>query len=237
MSLVQQITALIHAHSSFAGPLSFVVALLGCLVGTNLIVPAGAIMTAMGVLTGAGVISWSFGPWAACGAALGMSASYTLGLRFGPRIQNIPLLRTRPGIILRARTLFERYGFAAILIAYFSGPLRAPTASVAAISGMRRGKFEAANIVSSLIWTPFAVGIGAIPGTMIEPNGYWLPIGLVLVPAVTVGISAAIMFLRARPVRWWWLRGWRVNSMFSVFRRSRRAAFLPGPGRRKGRSE
>jgi membrane-associated protein len=201
MSLIQQITTLIHANSSLAAPVSFAVAFFGCLVGTNLVVPAGAILTAMGVLTGAGVISWTFGPWAACGAVLGMSASYTVGLRFGPRVQNIPLLRTRPGIILRARTLFERFGFAAILIAYFSGPLRAPTASVAAISGMRREKFEAANIVSSLVWTPWAVGIGAIPGAMIEPTSNWLPIALVVVPAVTVGISAAIMFLRARPVQ------------------------------------
>jgi membrane protein DedA with SNARE-associated domain len=130
-----------------------------------------------------------------------MSASYTLGLYFGPRVQNIPLLRTRPGIILRARALFQRYGFAAILIAYFSGPLRAPTACVAAISGMTREKFEVANIASALVWTLCAVAIGAIPGTMIEPDSNWLPVGVVLVPAVTVGISAAIMLLRARPVR------------------------------------
>ena len=201
MSLIQQITALIHANASLAGPLGFAVAFFGCLVGTNLVVPAGAILSAMGVLTGAGVISWTFGPWAACGAVLGMSASFSLGLRFGPRVQNIPLLRNRPGITKRARILFERFGFAAILIAYFSGPLRAPTASVAAISGMRREKFEAANIVSSLVWTLWAVGIGAIPGAMIEPNSHWLPIALVVVPALTVGISAAIMFLRARPAQ------------------------------------
>jgi membrane-associated protein len=197
MSMIQQITTFIHANSYLAGPLSFAVVFFGCLVGTNLVVPAGAIMAAMGVLTGAGVISWTFGPWAACGAVLGMSASYALGLRFGSRVQNIPLLRTRPGIMLRARKLFERYGFAAILIAYFSGPLRAPMASVAAISGMKREKFEAANIVSSFIWTICAVGVGVIPGAMIEPNSDWLPIGLVLVPALTLAVSAAIMFLRA----------------------------------------
>src|SRR3954466_1830780 len=153
MSIAQQITTLIHAHSSLAGPVSFAVAFFGCLLGTNVVVPAGAVVTAMGVLTGAGVISWTFAPWAACGAALGMSASYTLGLRFGAHVQDFPLLRSRPVIIQRARALFERYGFAAILIAYFSGPLRAPTACVAAISGMRRGRFEVANIACSVLWT------------------------------------------------------------------------------------
>ena len=155
---------------------------------------AGAIMVAMGVLTGAGVISWTFGPWAACGAVSGMSASYTLGLRFGPRIQNIAPLRTLPGITVRAGALFERYGFAAIMIAYFSGPLRAPVAVVAAISGMRRGKFEVANIVSSCVWTVWAIGLGAVPGAMIEPNSNWLLISFVLVLVLTVGLSAVIMF-------------------------------------------
>ena len=201
MSAVQQITVLIHANSSFAGPLCLVVAFLGCLLGTNLIVPAGAILTALGVLIGAGVLSWTIVPWAACGASVGMSASYTLGLRLGSRVQQIPLLRTRPEFIEHARRLFAQFGFASILIAYFSGPLRAPVASVAAIAGMRRGQFELANIVSALIWAVVAVSIGAIPGTMIEPNSIWMLIGPILVPIITIGISMAILFLRSASKR------------------------------------
>lgn len=197
MSAIQQLTALIHAYSSFAGPLCLIVAFLGCLLGINLIVPAGAILTAMGVLIGAGVLSWTIVLWAACGASLGMSASYTLGLHFGPRVQRIPLLRTQAKFIERARGLFERYGFASILIGYFSGPLRGPIASVAAIAGMRRGEFELANIVSSIIWTLVAVGIGAIPGSMIEPNSIWLLFSPLLFPLITIGISLTILFLRS----------------------------------------
>ena len=199
--IIGDVSTLIHANSSFAGPLGLVVAFLGSLLGTNLIVPAGAILTALGVLIGAGVLSWTIVLWAACGAAVGMSASYTLGLRLGPRVQRIPLLRTRPEFIERARGLFERYGFASILISYFSGPLRAPVASVAAIAGMRRGQFELANIVSALIWAAVAVGIGAIPGTMIEPNSIWMLIGPILVPIITIGISVAILFLRSASKR------------------------------------
>jgi membrane protein DedA with SNARE-associated domain len=136
MSIVQQITTFIHVNSSLAGPLSFFVTFFGCLLGTNLIVPAGAIMGAMGVLAGAGVISWKFALWAPCGAALGMSASYTIGRRLGLRLQGIPFLRQQATLMVRARSLFERFGFVAILIAYFSGPLRAPVAGVAAIAGM-----------------------------------------------------------------------------------------------------
>jgi membrane-associated protein len=191
MSTVQQITAFINANSSLAGPLSFLVTFFGCLLGTNLVVPAGAILGAMGVLTGAGVLSWKFALWAPCGAVLGMSASFTIGRCLGPRLQ-----QARPKLMARARSLFERFGFAAILIAYFSGPLRAPVAVVAAIAGMKRWSFELANLFSALVWTVWAIGIGAVPGLLIEPESAWLPVGLVLVPAAMVVISVAIFYLR-----------------------------------------
>jgi membrane protein DedA with SNARE-associated domain len=200
MSAVQQITAFIHANSSLAGPLSFLVTFFGCLLGPNLVVPAGAIMSAMGVLTGAGVISLEFALWAPCGAVLGMSASFAIGRRLGPRLQDIRLLRAQPRLMDRARWLFERFGFVAILIAYFSGPLRAPVAGVAAIAGMTRWNFELANIFSALVWTVWAVGIGVIPGLLIGPHSDWLLVGLVLVPVATVAISISVFFLR-KPVQ------------------------------------
>lgn len=194
---IHQITSLIHENSSLAGPLCFVVAFFGCLLGTNLIIPAGAILTALGVLKGAGVLSWTIVPWAACGASVGMSGSFTIGLHLGSRMRQIPMLRARPELLLRARVLFERFGYTSILIAYFSGPLRAPVASVAAIAGMRRGQFELSNMMSALIWSFFAVEIGAIAGGLIPPNSIWLLITPFLVPVITIGISLAILFLRS----------------------------------------
>jgi membrane-associated protein len=201
MSIVQQLTAFIHVNASLAGPLGMFAAFFGCLLGPNLVLPVGAILGAMGVLTGAGVISWKFALWVPCGAALGMSASFAIGRRFGPRLQRISLLRAQPKLMDHARSLFERFGFVAILIGYFSGPLRAPVAAVAAIAGMTRWNFELANIFSALVWTIWSVGVGVVPGLMIEPNSVWLLVGLVLVPAATLGISVSILYLR-KPVRW-----------------------------------
>src|SRR3977135_127873 len=124
MLAIHQLTAFVSLNSFLAGPLSFLIAFCGGLVGTSLVVPAGAILTALGVLTGAGVVSWTFILWAICGVSLGMSVSYSLGLLFGPRLQRIPILRSRPELAEHARGLFARYGYAAILIGYYSGPLR-----------------------------------------------------------------------------------------------------------------
>jgi membrane-associated protein len=122
---VQPILALILSYSAFVGPLSFSIALLGSLLGTNLIMPAGAFLTSIGVLVGAGAAPWTIIIWGALGAMAGSSASYAAGLRLGAGVPRIRIFRRWPGLTDRAETLFIRYGFAAILIGYFSGPLRA----------------------------------------------------------------------------------------------------------------
>jgi len=117
----QKIRALINANSSLAAPLAFLVTFFGSLLGTNLVVPAGAIITAMGVLTGAGAISWKFALWAPCGTVLGMSTSFAIGRHLGPRVQSPRLLRSQENLLGRAHGLFKRFGFVAILIAFFLG--------------------------------------------------------------------------------------------------------------------
>ena len=103
------------------------------------------------------------------------------------------MLRSRPELIERARGLFERYGYVAILIGYYSGPLRSLVASASAIAGMPRGKFELANVMSAVAWSAGAVAIGAIPGTLIEPGSAWLVPGVILVPLVTIGLTALLL--------------------------------------------
>src|SRR5437773_964280 len=56
MTLSEQVAVVVSANSALAGPLCFLAALLGSLLGTNLVVPGGAVLTAAGVLIGAGVL-------------------------------------------------------------------------------------------------------------------------------------------------------------------------------------
>lgn len=198
MSLIQQITELVSANSYLAGPLCLIVAFFGSLLCTNLIVPTGAALTSLGVLVGAGMLSWTIVLWAMCGASAGMSLSYSIGLRLGPSVQRIPLLRTRPELVARTHELFEKYGFISILIAYFFGPLRGTIAAIAAIAGMRRALFELANIASALVWSVFTMGIGIVPGALIERDSIWVLITPILIPIVVMGISFTVMFFRAR---------------------------------------
>jgi membrane protein DedA with SNARE-associated domain len=192
----RQILDLIHAYSEFVGPLSFLIALLGSLLVTNLFVPAGSFLTAMGVLVGAGIISWTIVVWAAVGAMVGCSTSYTAGSRFGTSVRGLRVLQRWPGLMDRAQALFLQYGLASVLIGYFSGPLRAPIASMAAIACMGRAKFELANLVSAFVWAAFAVGVGAAPGVLIATDSPWLLVAPFLAPVITIGISASILLFR-----------------------------------------
>jgi membrane-associated protein len=200
-STVQDVTALIQTHAAFAGLLGFVVAFFGSFLGTNLFVPAGSLLTAMGVLMGAGVIPWTIVVWAACGASVGMTACYALGQYFGAHVQQMSLLRNRPQFMRQAKAIFEKYGFLSILIGYFSGPLRAPIACIAGIAAMDRLRFELANLSSAFIWSAIVLGIGAAPGAIIEPDSIWLLIAPILVPVVMVGLSAAVYYFRSRTGR------------------------------------
>lgn len=188
MDVIQKISAVIATQADWAGPLGFVIAFFGCLAGSSFVVPAAAIVTATGVLIGAGVVSWTFILWTICGAALGMSVSYELGKRYGPRLLDMPMLQLRQQLVARVRGLFDRYGLAAIMVGYHIGPARALVTSVAGIAGMPRLKFETASILSAAVWIVDHALIGAIPGTFIDAGSPWL------LP-VTFGAPGVVMVL------------------------------------------
>jgi membrane protein DedA with SNARE-associated domain len=178
--------------------LSFIAAFFASLLGTNLIVPAGAITTALGVLAGSGVISPSFAIWAAVGAALGTSTTYSLSRRYGGRALQLQMIASRPLLVARARTIFHRYGVVAILIGYFAGPLRAIVASLAGIALMHRPSFEIANVISAGLWALSSLAIGMLPGALIRIDSVLLPIAMVAVPVLSLAIPGAIVMLKRR---------------------------------------
>jgi membrane protein DedA with SNARE-associated domain len=196
MLSIEQITGFIFNHSSYAGPAVFIVSLFGALPGTNLLVPAGAILTATGVLVGANLVSWNIGIWAAAGAIFGMTGSYYAGQNLGKQIRNFKIFKAGPNVMVRAENLFARFGLVSILIAYFSGPLRAPIACVAAIAGMSLTKFTFANAIAGTLWAIVAIGMGAASASIIKSETQDLGTTAAMVAAIALACSAAILFGR-----------------------------------------
>jgi membrane protein DedA with SNARE-associated domain len=163
-SLTHAVIIFIQENAFWAGPAAFALSLAASVLGPSFFIPASLILVGVGVTVGAGLVSWSIVLWAAGGAILGSTASYAIGIFLGPRMRQVWPLKHREHMVERASALFHRHGFAAILIGYFSGPLRAPVAFMAGMAGMGPLPFQFANLGSAALWAPFVVGEGAILG-------------------------------------------------------------------------
>ena len=147
------VTAFVTQHQAWSMPVVFVLAFGESFAFLSLIFPATALLIGIGGVVGAAGLDGA-GLWAAAaaGAALGDWVSYWLGMRYGHAITEMWPLSRAPGLVTRAKAFFERWGFFAVFLGRFSGPLRASVPLVAGISRMPQLPFQIANITSAVVW-------------------------------------------------------------------------------------
>lgn len=192
--LIARATVFITQHGMWAGPIVGLLAFGESLALVGLFIPATALMIAVGGLLGAGVLEPL--PVLLCamtGAVLGDWVSYTLGRRIGPSVyRRWPLKRHRQ-MVARARLFFRRYGFAAIFIGRFLGPIRATIPLVAGVMDMDHRRFQLANISSAILWVPVTFAPGYFAARSLGSvdritETHLLAIGLV-VAVLTIGAT------------------------------------------------
>jgi membrane protein DedA with SNARE-associated domain len=128
----------------------------------SLVLPFWLMLVTVGSLIG-GPRTWNF--WlvvgaAGTGAALGDWISYWLGYHYHERIQNMWPLKNHPHLIENGKLFFRRWGTWAIVLARFSGPLRASVPIVAGIAQMPPTLFQIANWTSAFLWSGVLVYFG-----------------------------------------------------------------------------
>ena len=163
--LITRATAFITQHGAWAGPIIGVLAFGESMAVVGLFMPATALMIAIGGLIATGaveplpVILWAIG-----GAVIGDWVSFALGRKIGPSIyRRWPLNRHRT-MVARTRLFFRRFGFLAIFLGRFLGPIRATIPLVAGVMDMDQRRFQLANVTSAMLWVPamFAPGYLAV---------------------------------------------------------------------------
>ena len=162
-ALFQDLGTFITQHSAMAGVILGAVIFVESLAIVGAFVPATALMAATGVLVATGVLP--LGPvlfWGCVGAVLGEALSYHLGRRAGPAVWRHRRLRSQRKSVARARLYFRRYGAASIFMGRFLGPLQAVVPLIAGATGMGKGRFHVANVLSALIWTPAMLAPGYV---------------------------------------------------------------------------
>lgn len=137
------------------------------IVGT--IVPAAAVMFAAGALVGHGTLNltWTLAV-ATAGAILGDALSYELGRHGQDRVRAWPLFRHHADSLAKAERLIEHHGAVSILIARFTGAVRAFVPLLAGFARMHPAKFYLTNVASALLWAPVHVLPGVVFGASLH---------------------------------------------------------------------
>jgi membrane protein DedA with SNARE-associated domain len=130
----------------------------------SLFLPFWAMLVAIGSLVGGpGTFNfWLVVAAGGIGAALGDWVSYWLGYHYHERIQGMWPLKNHPNLIANGKIFFQRWGAWAIVLARFTGPLRASVPIVAGIAQMPVWLFQVANWTSAFLWSFVLVFFGDV---------------------------------------------------------------------------
>jgi membrane protein DedA with SNARE-associated domain len=151
-------------YPNWAAAVVFILAFGESLAFVSLVLPFWAILVAVGAIIGGSnsLNFWIIVTAAASGAALGDWLSYWLGYHYHERIQTMWPLKKYPTLIQKGREFFAKWGAWAIVLARFSGPLRASVPIAAGIAQMPSGMFQLANWSSAFLWAFVLLSPGAV---------------------------------------------------------------------------
>lgn len=144
----------VRQHPNWAAFVVFALAFGESLPFASLVLPFWAMLVGIGTIIAVAdpLIFWTIVGAAGVGAALGDWLSYWLGFHYHEQIQHMWPLKDHPRLLDKARSLFQRWGALGIVIARFSGPLRATVPIVAGIAEMPWLRFQMANWTSAFLW-------------------------------------------------------------------------------------
>lgn len=197
--LLSDLTAFISDNQHLAGPIVALIAFGESLVFVGLLIPATATMLAIGGMLAAGLLEpLPVIGGAIVGAVLGDVVSYALGRWMGPGLTRRPILRRYRTAIARTRLFFRRYGFWAVFLGRFLGPIRSTVPLVAGMLEMNHLRFQLANVASAVIWAPLMLAPGWLGTQTIERMG--LSSGTVSV-LVLIAVLVATVWISAKMVR------------------------------------
>jgi membrane protein DedA with SNARE-associated domain len=157
----QAVVEFIRHNEFWAAPVVGALAFGESLAFISLLLPAWAMLVAIGALiSGSGISFWPILIAAAVGAALGDWLSYWVGLKVGPTVAHLWPLSRHPELIPRGERFVKMWGALAIFIGRFFGPLRASVPLVAGIFEIPYWRFQAANFSSAFVWAAMLLTLG-----------------------------------------------------------------------------
>ena len=159
----QDIVEFVRAHEMWAAPIVGALAFGESLAFISLVLPAWAVLVAVGaMITQGGINFWPVWAAGAVGAALGDWLSYWIGTKLGPAVADIWPLSRHPDLLARGERFVTKWGPLAIFIGRCSGPLRAVVPLAAGIFAMPIWRFQLANFTSAFVWVAMLLTLGDV---------------------------------------------------------------------------
>ncbi|MBS9477643.1 DedA family protein [Ancylobacter radicis] len=160
-NIAADLAQLMQSHSYLVPLVVGIIAFGESLVLVGLVIPATALMLAIGGLIGSGLVEpVPVVAGAIAGAIVGDIASYWLGRWVGPRVVHRWPLQGYRSQVAQARLFFRRFGFASVFIGRFFGPVRCTMPMVAGMMRMEQRRFQIANVSSAFVWAPVMLAPG-----------------------------------------------------------------------------
>ncbi|MGO4572408.1 DedA family protein [Microvirga sp. 2TAF3] len=148
----KEFTPLILGLLTFAESLAFV----------SLVVPAIAMLIAVGFVVAAAEIPfWQAWIGAVTGAFLANWISYAIGRRYKTLAYDVWPLSRNAHLIARGERFFQKFGPWAVFLGRFFGPTRAVISLISGIFLMPSMLFQAANLASAFVWAFVLLAPGA----------------------------------------------------------------------------
>jgi undecaprenyl-diphosphatase len=166
---IRELIAFIAAHSSWAGPILFVVCFGESLAVVSLVFPGTSAVVAAGLLVQARVVPlWPVLICSILGATAGDAVSYWLGRWCGHSLHRMWPFRRHPLLLRRNLDFFARHGGKSVFVGRFFGPLRAFVPLAAGMMMMPARRFWIANVASAVLWAPAVLIPGVVMGIAAE---------------------------------------------------------------------
>jgi membrane protein DedA with SNARE-associated domain len=198
-ALIDQLVLFIQNNQSWAGLIVLLMSFGESLFVIGLFIPATVLLFATGTLIATGTLD--AGPilfWGIVGAIAGDAVSFWFGHWMGPKVLRHKRLKPYRRYVARARLFFYRYGFFAVLIARFIGPLRSFIPTVAGVMAMPQLRFQLANIISAILWFPALLAPGYLATRSVEAIKEGHHATVYSLVALTVIAIIAWMIIRKR---------------------------------------
>jgi membrane protein DedA with SNARE-associated domain/membrane-associated phospholipid phosphatase len=192
------VVTLIHHHPNYGFVFAFLMSFLESLAIIGSIIPGSVTMTAIGSMIGTSLLP--LGTTVSLvffGALVGDFVSYIVGYRNQNNIRTWRWMRRYHRWLDYCDGLFKKYGFFAIIIGRFFGPMRSMVPLVAGVLDIKPYAFICAAIISAFLWTVVYLLPGILLGAFSLELPHHLSIPFVLHTLVALfGVVLSICLLK-----------------------------------------